>query len=172
MASGAVLRGPFSRYDYQRSPNSGLSSVKSYTTILPASATDVYYRDEIGNISTSHLRSEEDFTEVVIRPRFDNLLNPERICQSVLFACIDFVCAHRFPLFGGWQTRYYLGYNVPTYEYLFQSASHHVLSMRFVDHILDDQVIDEAVVKIVLPEGVKSVSAKFRHIFWVSGCCW
>ena len=29
--------------------------------------------------------------------------------------------------------------------------------MRFVDHILDDQVIDEVVVKIVLPEGIKSV---------------
>ena len=59
-------------------------------------------------------------------------------------------------MFGGWQTRYYLGYNVPTYEYLFQSGSHHVLSMRFIDHILDDQVIDEVVVKIVLPEGSKS----------------
>ena len=70
VGAGAVLKGPFSRYDYQRSPNSGLSSVKSYTTVLPASATDVYYRDEIGNISTSHLRSEEDFTEVIIRPRF------------------------------------------------------------------------------------------------------
>ena len=28
--------------------------------------------------------------------------------------------------------------------------------MRFIDHILDDQVIDEVVVKIVLPEGSKS----------------
>lgn len=45
---GAVLKGPFSRYDYQRNPNSGQSSVKSYKSLLPAASTDVYYRDEIG----------------------------------------------------------------------------------------------------------------------------
>lgn len=46
--TGAVLKGPFSRYDYQRNPNSGQSSVKSYKSLLPAASTDVYYRDEIG----------------------------------------------------------------------------------------------------------------------------
>ena len=46
--TGAVLKGSFSRYDYQRSPNSGQSSVKSYKSLLPAASTDVYYRDEIG----------------------------------------------------------------------------------------------------------------------------
>lgn len=63
----------------------------------------------------------------------------------------------RFPLFGGWQTRYYIGYNVPTYEYLYHSGSHFVLKMRFVDHIFDDQVIDEAKLKVILPEGAKCV---------------
>lgn len=33
--TGAKLKGPFSRYDYQREPESGLSSVKSFKTILP-----------------------------------------------------------------------------------------------------------------------------------------
>lgn len=28
--TGAVLKGPFSRYDYQRQPDSGISSVKSF----------------------------------------------------------------------------------------------------------------------------------------------
>jgi len=46
--TGALLKGSFSRYDYQRSPNSGQSSVKSYKSLLPAASTDVYYRDEIG----------------------------------------------------------------------------------------------------------------------------
>lgn len=31
------------------------------------------------------------------------------------------------------------------------------LQMRFIDHIYDDQVIDHATVKIVLPEGVTDV---------------
>lgn len=34
--TGAKLKGPFSRYDYQREPESGLSSVKSFKTILPS----------------------------------------------------------------------------------------------------------------------------------------
>ena len=42
--TGAKLKGSFSRYDYQRMPNSGVSSVKSFKTILPAAASDVYYR--------------------------------------------------------------------------------------------------------------------------------
>ena len=66
---GALLKGSFSRFDYQRNPNSGLSSLKSYKTLLPAAARDVYYRDEIGNISTSHLLEEEEFVEVELRPR-------------------------------------------------------------------------------------------------------
>lgn len=69
-------------------------------TVLPASASDVYYRDEIGNISTSHLRILDDSAEVELRPRF--------------------------PLFGGWKTHYILGYYVPTYEYLFNSGNYYL----------------------------------------------
>lgn len=53
----------------------------------------MYYRDEIGNISTSHLQVLEDSVEVEVRPRF--------------------------PLFGGWKTHYMIGYNLPSYEYLY-----------------------------------------------------
>lgn len=42
--SGAILKGSFSRYDFQRDSRSGAASVKSYKTVLPASATGVYYR--------------------------------------------------------------------------------------------------------------------------------
>lgn len=64
---GAILKGPFSRYDFQR--NSGASAVKSYTTLLPAAAQDLYYRDEIGNISTSNARVEDEFVSLELRPR-------------------------------------------------------------------------------------------------------
>lgn len=53
----------------------------------------MYYRDEIGNISTSHLQILEESVEVEVRPRF--------------------------PLFGGWKTHYIIGYNLPSYEYLY-----------------------------------------------------
>jgi len=28
----------------------------------------------------------------------------------------------RFPLFGGWKTNYYIGYNIPSYQYLHYSG--------------------------------------------------
>ncbi|TRZ13495.1 hypothetical protein HGM15179_013595 [Zosterops borbonicus] len=129
--TGAVLKGPFSRYDYQRQPDSGISSVKSFKTILPAAAQDVYYRDEIGNISTSHLLVLDDSVEMEIRPRF--------------------------PLFGGWKTHYIIGYNLPSYEYLYSLGDQYALKMRFVDHVFDEQVTDSLTVKIVLPEGAKNI---------------
>ncbi|OWK02608.1 RPN1 [Cervus elaphus hippelaphus] len=129
--TGAVLKGPFSRYDYQRQPDSGVSSVRSFKTILPAAAQDVYYRDEIGNVSTSHLLILDDSVEMEIRPRF--------------------------PLFGGWKTHYIVGYNLPSYEYLYNLGDQYALKMRLVDHVFDEQVIDSLTVKIILPEGAKNI---------------
>ncbi|MXQ95698.1 hypothetical protein E5288_WYG018241 [Bos mutus] len=129
--TGAALKGPFSRYDYQRQPDSGVSSVRSFKTILPAAAQDVYYRDEIGNVSTSHLLILDDSVEMEIRPRF--------------------------PLFGGWKTHYIVGYNLPSYEYLYNLGDQYALKMRLVDHVFDEQVIDSLTVKIILPEGAKNI---------------
>lgn len=131
--TGAILKGAFSRYEYQRDQN-GVSSVKSFRTVLPASAMDVYYRDEIGNISTSHMKVLDDSVELEIRPRF--------------------------PLFGGWKTHYVLGYYVPTYEYLYNSGDQYVLRMRFVDHVFDDSVTDKATVRVILPEGARDIKLK------------
>ncbi len=64
--------------------------------MLPAAARDVYYRDEIGNISTSALRELDDMVELELRPRF--------------------------PLFGGWKTHYLIGYNIPSYQYLYNDG--------------------------------------------------
>lgn len=129
--TGALLKGSFSRYDYARETKSGQASIQSFDTVLPAAASDIYYRDEIGNISTSHTRIKKDSVELNLRPRF--------------------------PLFGGWKTRYIVGYNVPSYEYLFHSGDKYVLEMRLLDHVFDDMVVDELVVKIILPEGSKNI---------------
>lgn len=137
--TGAVLKGSFSRLDFQRDHRERQPCVKSFKTLLPAASKDVYYRDEIGNISTSNLRQLEDAVELEIRPRF--------------------------PLFGGWQTNYYIGYNVPSYEYLFASGSRFALKMRFIDHIFDNFLVDEFTLKVILPETAKDI--KFEAPFQV-----
>jgi oligosaccharyltransferase complex subunit alpha (ribophorin I) len=100
--AGAKLKGSFSRFDYMRRQG-GSSSVKSFKKLLPSLAADVYYRDEIGNISTSNLRvpgkaNKGDPVELELRPRF--------------------------PLFGGWRTHYTIGYNLPIYQYLYNKGIH------------------------------------------------
>lgn len=95
---GAKLKGAFSRFDYMRRIG-GASSVKSIRTLLPPAAADVYYRDEIGNISTSNLRASG--------------------ARNKLSEPLDFEIRPRFPLFGGWKTHYTVGYNLPIYQYLF-----------------------------------------------------
>ena len=54
------------------------------------------YRDEIGNISTSNLYETDESVDFEIRPRY--------------------------PLFGGWKTSYYIGYNLPSYNYLYNKG--------------------------------------------------
>lgn len=129
--TGAQLKGPFSRYDYQQDHHSGPASVRNYKTLLPASASDVYYRDTNGNISTSNMKIKKDSVELDLRPRY--------------------------PLFGGWRSHYTLGYNVPSYEYLFQQGNEYLLKMRVIDHIFDDMQVDEVVTKIILPEGTTNI---------------
>lgn len=42
--SGAALKGSFSRYEFQKDTRTSSPCVKSYKTLLPAAATEVYYR--------------------------------------------------------------------------------------------------------------------------------
>lgn len=130
--TGAKLKGPFSRYEYQRDMSTAQHSIKSYRTVLPASAYNIYYRDSNGNISTSTVRPHKDWTELELRPRF--------------------------PLFGGWQSSYILGYSVPSFQYLYKTQTgEYVLKMRIFDHIFDDMIIEELETKVVLPVGVSNI---------------
>ncbi|KAL9875645.1 LOW QUALITY PROTEIN: dolichyl-diphosphooligosaccharide--protein glycosyltransferase subunit 1-like [Glossina fuscipes fuscipes] len=123
----AKLKVSLSRYEFQKDGRSGQASIKSYKTILPASAFGVYYRDTNDNTSTTNMNVMKESVELEVRP-----------------------------LFGGWKTQYILGYN-PAFEYLLNSDDDYVLKMRVIDDIFDDMVVDEAVVKIILPEGYASV---------------
>ena len=58
-----------------------------------------------------------------------------------------------FPLISGLKTKYITGYNVPSYEYLYNSGDKFILDMRLIDQIFDYMIIDEMVVKITIPEG-------------------
>lgn len=132
---GAKLKGSFSRFDFQRNPTGSPAAVLELVEILPNGASDVYYRDDIGNISTSTFRTTSKGLEFHITPRF--------------------------PLFGGWKNNFYTGYNLPLEAYLYNEqsdSSAFVLNSTFGADI--DVTVDELVVKIILPEGAKYVYCK------------
>jgi len=122
--TGAKLKGGFSRLDYQMTmaPN---PSFRALTAQLPSSARDIYYRDIIGNISTSHVRFGND--------------------------AVVFEIETRFPMFGGWHTQWYQGYNVPSRTYLKSDGNSFLLKVPF--GVPFSQVVtDKISVKVILPE--------------------
>ncbi|XP_020675975.1 dolichyl-diphosphooligosaccharide--protein glycosyltransferase subunit 1B [Dendrobium catenatum] len=132
--AGARHKGVFSRLEYQARPSiNGASSFKQLLAKLPPRVNSVYYRDAIGNISSSHLRTDYQKSELEIEPRY--------------------------PLFGGWKASFVIGYSVPLEDFLFESPEgQHYLNFSF-GCPLYDTLVDSLTIKVVLPEGSKSPSA-------------
>jgi oligosaccharyltransferase complex subunit alpha (ribophorin I) len=132
--AGARHKGVFSRVEYQtRSGASGVSSFKHLLAKLPPRVHSVYYRDEIGNISSSHLRKDFLKSELEFEPRY--------------------------PLFGGWKSTFLIGYGLPLQDFLFESPD----GKRYLNFTygcpLSDTVVDKLIIKVVLPEGSKDPAA-------------
>ncbi|MQL95642.1 hypothetical protein Taro_028315 [Colocasia esculenta] len=132
--AGARHKGIFSRLEYQsRAAVGGMSSFRHLLAILPPRVHSVYYRDEIGNISTSHLRGDSQKSELQIEPRY--------------------------PLFGGWKSTFVIGYGLPLKDFLFEASDgRRYLNFSFGCPLMET-VVDKLVIKVVLPEGSKNPSA-------------
>ncbi|XP_021295606.1 dolichyl-diphosphooligosaccharide--protein glycosyltransferase subunit 1B [Herrania umbratica] len=132
--AGARHKGVFSRVDYQSRPSfNGVSSFRYLLARLPPRVHSVYYRDEIGNISSSHLRTDSRKSELEIEPRY--------------------------PLFGGWKATFVVGYGLPLQDFLFESSEdRRYLNFTFGCPLIET-VVDKLTFKVVLPEGSKDPSA-------------
>ncbi|OIV96260.1 hypothetical protein TanjilG_05100 [Lupinus angustifolius] len=130
---GAQSKGEFSRLDYQSRPYvRGASAFRRLVAKLPPRAHSVYYRDEIGNISTSSLWGDSKKTELEIEPRY--------------------------PMFGGWKTEFTIGYGLPLKDFLFGLDGKRFLNITFGSP-MNELVINTLFVKVVLPEGSKDILA-------------
>ncbi|KAG4214133.1 hypothetical protein ERO13_A01G102600v2 [Gossypium hirsutum] len=129
---GAQSKGEFSRLEPQARENvQGPSAVRYLVAHLPPRAHSVYYRDAIGNISTSHLRGDSKKAELLIEPRY--------------------------PMFGGWRTAFTIGYGLPLQDCLYESEGRRFLNITFSSPVIE-LVIDTLIVKVVLPEGSSDIS--------------
>ncbi|RYR41380.1 hypothetical protein Ahy_A08g037775 isoform B [Arachis hypogaea] len=141
---GAKNKGEFSRLDYQARPYvRGASAFRRLVARLPPRAHSVYYRDEIGNISTSSLWGDSKKVDVL---------------QLSYFCSTELEIEPRYPLFGGWRTAFTIGYGLPLRDFLFESDGKRFLNFSFGSPI-NELVIDTLIVKVVLPEGSKDISA-------------
>lgn len=132
---GAKLKGSFSRFEYQRDNSNGISSVRSFNAELPKLAKNIFFRDAIGNISTSSVRGTSGKTIVSLKPRF--------------------------PLFGGWMTDFLLGYTIPLSQYLNEPSStsnnDYKLTMPLTDLLYENMFIEDAKLRLVLPAGASNI---------------
>ena len=125
----------------------------------------MYYRDIIGNVTTSHVRRERDAVAVEL--------------------------AMRFPMLGGWKNEFYWGYgrvrrvrrsyNLPSGRVLKKDGSRYSLSVPFASP-LEKADTQELVVRVilpeyarnvhfVLPEGVTGPTEDHRCVLWGSVRC-
>eukprot|EP01024_Parvocaulis_polyphysoides_P009743 TRINITY_DN13134_c0_g4_i1.p1 TRINITY_DN13134_c0_g4~~TRINITY_DN13134_c0_g4_i1.p1 ORF type:complete len:594 (+),score=88.14 TRINITY_DN13134_c0_g4_i1:223-2004(+) len=130
--AGAKISGMWSRLDFSLGMTSR-SGYGGFTAVLPAAAHSVYYRDDIGNVSTSNVRFERE--KVVAQLRV------------------------RYPLFGGWGCMFLFGYSLPLHNALtYQKDGSRQLQMKFSSPFVDEHVIDFLEVRVVLPEGASKIS--------------
>ena len=134
--TGAKLKGEFIRANYESHIPAarGLASFEHLSMVLPLSATDIFFRDAIGNVSTSHVRKEprNKRTHVDIIPRF--------------------------PLFGGWSADLEIGYGLPVEDTLTQVPNTDDLVLEVPFGLPFDSVAaDELAVRVVLPEGAENI---------------
>lgn len=136
----ARLKGHFSRLEHQAQKYHRRSAphiLPSLTLHLPAGIRDVYYYDQIGNVSTSRLRTAPSVP---------------RLAPSNQYSVLEL--RPRYPLLGGWNYSFTLGWDAP----LADSTGYDPSTGKYLVEIpiltpIPGAVIKQAELKIILPEG-------------------
>ena len=126
---GAKVIGEWSRYDTMVKTEASKAAAPQFPALIPRSARWIYFRDDIGNISTSKISTRQDSLQVVLTPRF--------------------------PLFGGWRTKFLFGYSMPLGAAVAHDEKNPSRFMLITAALpaVKDVVIEKLEVRVVLPEG-------------------
>jgi oligosaccharyltransferase complex subunit alpha (ribophorin I) len=134
---GAGVDGPFSRLDLMlRGPSQLERSnlLTNFVVPIPLTATDIYYRDVIGNISTSTLR------------------------PNLARGVINLDLEPRYPLVGGWKTSWYHGWNEPLASVLSRRTDRPGYVLRVpLATLFDHAAVDRFILRVTLPEGAHNL---------------
>eukprot|EP00882_Tetradesmus_deserticola_P020476 GHRQ01022123.1.p1 GENE.GHRQ01022123.1~~GHRQ01022123.1.p1 ORF type:complete len:580 (+),score=253.23 GHRQ01022123.1:133-1872(+) len=131
--AGAQHTGKFSRLLYAHSPEGKGNSFPDVVAHLPAAAHSLYYKDIIGNISSSD--TTHTTKETVIEVRL------------------------RYPLMGGWKTDFTLGYSVPLEGFLYRRPKGKLRLLMELSTSFNDVWVEQLTTRVVLPEGAQHIKA-------------
>ncbi|KAG6331749.1 hypothetical protein ID866_7343 [Astraeus odoratus] len=138
--AGPTLKGHFSRLEYQSQNFFGRLSPHILSRLilhLPSGVTNTYFYDLNGNVSTSNLR---------VAP---SMPKTSKINQ---FSVLEM--RPRYPLLGGWNYSFTLGFDTPLQDSGSWDATNgrYIVAVPVLTHI-PGSVVDEAIVKVIMPEG-------------------
>ncbi|KAI6164857.1 Ribophorin I [Pisolithus thermaeus] len=142
--AGPELKGHFSRLEYQSQNFFGRLSPHTLSRLilhLPPGVTNVYYYDMNGNVSTSNLRAAPSVPK-----------NSKASQDSIL------EIRPRYPLLGGWNYSFTLGFDTPLQDSVGWDAANgrYIVAVPVTTHI-SGSVVDDATVNIILPEGASNI---------------
>lgn len=131
---GAKFKGDWSRGDYTGNPGFKQASFREMFATMPVSAHTHYFKDSIGNVSSSQLLHNTYSTDASLAPRY--------------------------PLFGGWSTDFVFGYSLPLRTFVTKSSKGVHTLKATLGPAVQRLVVDNLTVKVVLPEGAYDVKPK------------
>lgn len=138
------MKGQFSRLEHQQQAYFNRPAghiMRAVSLNLPPGINNVYFYDLNGNVSTSRLR---------IAPSVEKGQSPKQ--TSVL------ELRPRYPLMGGWNYSFTLGWDRPLREVVAYDGSDGMYTLAVpMMTLFPDCVVDDAEIKIILPEGAKYV---------------
>jgi oligosaccharyltransferase complex subunit alpha (ribophorin I) len=131
---GAKLEGEFGRVDYDNhGRHGGMCALKKLRAKLPLRSNNLWYRDEIGNVSTSRAARNWDDVGLELIPRF--------------------------PILGGWKSNFWIGYNLPSKFLVSVDDNRYTLNLTF-GMPFQDIIAKNYTVSVALPEGATGIDIK------------
>lgn len=139
---GAKLEGEFGRVDYDEyGRGGGKNALRRLRAKLPLRAYGLWYRDEIGNVSTSRAAREWDEVRLDLMPRF--------------------------PILGGWKSNFNIGYNLPS-KFHITTDGENTYSLNLAFGLpYYDLLARNYTVRVVLPEGASGVKVNYNSLLTI-----
>ena len=128
---GAKLIGEFGRIDYDGGYKGGKNALLKLDAVLPLRSWGLWYRDEIGNVSTSNAKRDMNDVKLELQPRF--------------------------PILGGWKSNFDIGYNLPTkFHVKTNNKGNYMVNLTF-GMPFKGLLARNYTVKIILPESADNI---------------